>query len=127
MGKEVDGAVNEVAEPRENQNSERTESEELRETGIEIYHVPTGSHFSVRAKVRQGEGKVFVNGTPIDELMESGRIKRIEELLEVLSRERLKSVDIELIVGDSQLPEVISPPILTYAIAEAIANLLGRL
>jgi hypothetical protein len=59
--------------------------------------------------------------------MESGRIKRIEELMRVLNRERLKALDINLEVGDSQLPEVLSPPVLAYAIAEALTNLLGRL
>jgi hypothetical protein len=39
----------------------------------------------------------------------------------------LKALDIELEVGESNLPDVLSPPILAYAIAEALTNLLGRL
>jgi hypothetical protein len=113
--------IHEELEPKE------ATSETLQDTGVEIYHAPTGTHYTIKAKVKQGEGRVFVNGTPITELMESGRIKRIEELMRVLNRERLKALDINLEVGDSQLPEVLSPPVLAYAIAEALTNLLGRL
>ncbi len=77
--------------------------------------------------MRKGSGKVSVNGIPIDELMESGRIRRIEELVQVLKRERFKALDIDLRVGDSLPTETLSPPILAYAIAEALTNLLGRL
>ena len=100
---------------------------DFQDTGVKIYHAPTGSHFKIRAKIQQGEGKVFINGVSIIELIESRRIKRLKELLQVLTRERLKTVDVELQVGDSQLPEVLSSPVLAYAIAESLTNLLGRL
>jgi hypothetical protein len=119
--------MSEVSKIHGEQEPEEATLETLQDTGVEIYHAPTGTHYTIRAKVRQGEGRVFVNGTPVTELMESGRIKRIEELLRVLNRERLKALDIELEVGDSNLPDVLSPPILAYAIAEALTSLLGRL
>jgi hypothetical protein len=119
--------MSDISKIHEEQEPKETTSETLQDTGVEIYHAPTGTHYTIKAKVKQGEGRVFVNGTPITELMESGRIKRIEELMRVLNRERLKALDINLEVGDSQLPEVLSPPVLAYAIAEALTNLLGRL
>jgi hypothetical protein len=119
--------MSDIIKIHEEQEPKEATSETLQDTGVEIYHAPTGTHYTIKAKVKQGEGRVFVNGTPITELMESGRIKRIEELMRVLNRERLKALDINLEVGDSQLPEVLSPPVLAYAIAEALTNLLGRL
>ncbi|MFA0782877.1 hypothetical protein [Fervidibacter sacchari] len=119
--------MSEVSKIHEGQEPEEATSETLQDTGVEIYHATTGTHYTIKAKVKQGEGKVFVNGMPVTELIESGRIKRIEELLRVLNRERLKALDIELEVGDLNLPDVLSPPILAYAIAEALTNLLGRL
>jgi hypothetical protein len=118
--------VTEINKVHQGQYSEEKWTD-FQDTGVTIYHAPTGSHFQIRAKVQQGEGKVFVNGIPITELIESGRIKRLKELLQVLTRERLKAVNVELQVGDSQLPEVLSSPVLAYAIAEALTNLLGRL
>jgi hypothetical protein len=119
--------MSDISKIHEEQEPKEATSGTLQDTGVEIYHAPTGTHYTIKAKVKQGEGRVFVNGTPITELMESGRIKRIEELMRVLNRERLKALDINLEVGDSQLPEVLSPPVLAYAIAEALTNLLGRL
>jgi hypothetical protein len=119
--------MSEVSKIHERQEPEEETSETLQDTGMEIYHAPTGTHYTIKARVKRGEGRVFVNGTPVTELMESGRIKRIEELLRVLNRERLKVLDINLEVGNSQLPEVLSPPVLAYVIAEALTNLLGRL
>jgi len=119
--------MSEITKVQDEHSPEETMTESTQETGVTIYHAPTGSHYPIKARIKQGEGRVFVNGTPLNELMESGRIKRIEELLRVLDRERLKVLDINLEVGDSQLPEVLSPPVLAYAIAEALTNLLGRL
>jgi hypothetical protein len=119
--------MSEVSKIPGEQEPEEATSETLQDTGVEIYHAPTGTHYTIKAKVKQGGGRVFVNGTPMTELIESGRIKRIEELLRVLNRERLKALDIELEVGESNLPDVLSPPVLAYAIAEALTNLLGRL
>jgi len=119
--------MSDVSKVHEGQELEEAASETLQDTGVEIYHAPTGAHYAIKARVNRGEGRVFVNGIPVTELMESGRIKRIEELLRVLNRERLKAWDINLEIGDSNLPEVLSPPILAYAVAEALTNLLGRL
>jgi len=126
LRKEVDAFVTETDKVHQGQYSEEKWTD-FQDTGVTIYHAPTGSHFRIRAKIQQGEGKVFINGIPITELIENKRIKRLKELLQVLTRERLKAVDVELQVGDSQLPEFLSSPVLTYAITEALTNLLGRL
>lgn len=117
----------EVFQNLADQNSNETMAEQLKETGVVIYHSPTNSRYPIKAKVCQGNGKVFVNGISIDELMRSGHIRRIEELLQVLKRERLKALDIDLRIGDLLLAENLSPSVLAYAIAEALTNLLGRL
>ncbi|MGQ9462131.1 MAG: hypothetical protein ACUVTP_06050 [Candidatus Fervidibacter sp.] len=121
----------EVSQNRENRNLERTEVEPLQDTGVKIYHVSRGEHYPIRAKVRQGNGQVFVNGILLVELVESGQVRQIEELMQVLKRERLKTLDIHLEIGglaEGAAPtELLSPPVLAYAIAEALTNLLGRL
>lgn len=119
--------MSEVLQNGTDQGSNETAPEQVKETGVVIYHAPTDSRYSITAKVRQGSGKVSVNGIPIDELMKNGSVKRIEELVEVLKRERLKTLDIDLQISDSLPTETLSPPILAYAIAEALTNLLGRL
>ncbi len=119
--------MSEVAQNRAAQISNEATAEQLKETGVVIYHSPTNTRYLIMAKVSQGSGKVSVNGVPIDELMESGRVRRIEELLQVLKRERLKALDIDLRIGDSLPTETLSPSVIAYAIAEALTNLLGRL
>jgi len=117
----------EVVQNLAEQSSNEEAAEQLKETGVVIYHSPTNSRYPITAKVRQGSGKVSVNGVPIEELMASGRVRRIEELLQVLRRERLKGLDIDLQVGDSLPTDTLSPSVIAYAIAEALTNLLGRL
>lgn len=120
-----------MAEVSQNRNLERTEAESLQDTGVKIYHVSKDEHYLISAKVRQGNGQVFVNGIPLVELVESGQVRRIEELMQVLKRERLKTWDIHLEIGglaEGTAPtELLPPPVLAYAIAEALTNLLGRL
>ncbi|MCX7642347.1 MAG: hypothetical protein N2116_00860 [Armatimonadetes bacterium] len=110
-----------------NESQNETTTEQLMETGVVIYHSPTNSRYPIMARVRQGTGKVSVNGVSIDELMKSGHVRRIEELVQVLKRERLKVLDVDLRMGDSLPTETLSPSVLAYAIAEALTNLLGRL
>lgn len=120
-----------MEEVSQNQNLERTEAESLKDTGVKIYHVSKDEHYPIRAKVRQGSGQVFVNGIPLVELIESGQVRRIEELMQVLKRERLKAWDIHLEIGEltegTAPTELLPTPVLAYAIAEALTNLLGRL
>jgi len=110
-----------------NESVQESEGEWVKETGVLVYHAATGLRCEIKAKVRQGDGKVFVNGLPISELMKEGKILRAEELMQVMSRERLKRLDIDLDVGDVISKDVLSPPVLTYALIEALTNLLGRL
>ncbi|MFN4179368.1 MAG: 30S ribosomal protein S9 [Armatimonadota bacterium] len=119
--------MSEVSQNLTGQGANEKETEQLKETGVVIYHSQTKSRYPVMAKVCQGSGKVSVNGTSIDELMREGQIKRIEELLQVLGRERFKALDIDIRIGDSSQTEILSPSVLAYAIAEALTNLLGRL
>lgn len=108
-------------------NSKETDTEQWKETGVVIFHSPTNSRYPIMARVCQGSGKVSVNGIPIDELMKEGRIKRIGELIQVLKRDRLKVLDIDLRIGDSLPDQTLSPSVIAYAVAEALTNLLGRL
>lgn len=119
--------MSEVRQNQTVQSSDEAMVEGLKETGVVIYYSPTNSRYSIVAKVRQGNGRVSVNGVAIEELMENGHIKRIEELVRVLRRERLKVLDIDLRLGDSLPTETLSPCVIAYAIAEALTNLLGRL
>ncbi len=119
--------MSEVFQNLDAQNSNETMAEQLKETGVMIYHSPTNSRYPIMAKVYQGSGRVSVNGISIDELIRSGHVRQIEELLQVLKRERLKALDIDLRMGDSLPTETLSPSIIAYAIAEALTNLLGRL
>lgn len=118
--------MSEVSQNFTGQGSSEIEIEQLKETGVVIYHSQTKSRYPVMAKVCQGDGKVSVNGISIDELMKEGHIRRIEGLLQVLGRERLKVLDIDIRIGDSLPTETLSPFVLAYAIAEALTNLLGR-
>ncbi len=108
-------------------SGQETESEVIKETGVLVYHTPTSARFAIKAKIQRGSGKISVNGVSIVDLMEKGRIRKIEELLRVMSRERLKAFDIDLDVGEALSNEAFSPPVLSYALAEALTNLLGRL
>ncbi|MFN3422822.1 MAG: hypothetical protein ACK40X_14005, partial [Armatimonadota bacterium] len=99
--------MSEVSQNLTGQGPSETETEQLEETGVVIYHSQTKSRYSVMAKVCQGNGKVSVNGTTIDEMMREGRIRRTEELLKVLSRERLKALDIDIRIGDSLPTEIL--------------------
>ncbi len=99
----------------------------LKDTGVLIYHLPNNARYRIRARVRKGTGQVFVNGTPLESLIESRRVSPFEELLRTLSRERLKSVDIDLEIDDPSWQEALKPTVLAYAITESLTNLLGRL
>ncbi|MCS7263766.1 MAG: hypothetical protein NZ805_02915 [Armatimonadetes bacterium] len=103
------------------------EDEALKDTGVLIYHVPTGNRCQIRAKVQKGSGRISVNGVPIFDLMEAGKIRKTDELIRVINRERLKNFDIDLDVGDALSTDIFSPTVLAYAFAEALTNLLGRL
>lgn len=111
----------------EGKNEQESSDEALKDTGVLIYHIPTGIRNRIGAKVRRGNGRIYVNGIPINELMEIGRVSKIEELLRVITRERLKGLEIDLDVGDALSSDTFSPSVLAYALAEALTNLLGRL
>lgn len=101
--------------------------EPLKDTGILIYHLPTNTRCVVRARVRRGTGRVSVSGTPLTELMARGSVRRFDELLRALRRERLKEWDIDLDLSDPSWSEHLSPSVLAYALTEALTNLLGQL
>ncbi len=107
---------------------EQTEQEgKSLDTGVLIFHLPTNTKCRITAWVRKGTGQVTVNGVSITKLLEEGKVQRFEELLQTLHRERFKSVDVELTIESPQWTEILSPPVLAYAINEALTNLLGRL
>jgi len=56
--------MSDVSKVHEGQELEEAASETLQDTGVEIYHAPTGAHYAIKARVKRGEGKVFVNGIP---------------------------------------------------------------
>ncbi|MFA0754052.1 MAG: hypothetical protein IMHGJWDQ_001835 [Candidatus Fervidibacter sp.] len=101
--------------------------EPLRDTNVVIYHAPTKAHFHIRARIRKGSGQVFLNGTPLTELLENGRLRPFDELLNTLQRERLQSVDVYLEIDNPAWSETLQPPVLTYAVTKALTNLLGHL
>ncbi|MCS7191732.1 MAG: hypothetical protein NZ937_01955 [Armatimonadetes bacterium] len=110
----------------ESESTQEPEGELIKDTDVLVYHIPTGIRFQIKAKVKKGSGKISINGVPIFELIERGKILKIEDLMKAMSRERLKRLDIDLNTGDAST-DALPPPILSYAFAKALTNLLGQL
>lgn len=95
--------------------------------GVIVYHKPSGTRCELSSTIRPGARQITVDGMPLDELIERGHVAPVKKFYELLESERLAEYDIDFDMGNSEWRQRVDAKIVGYALAQALANVLGRL